>query len=122
MPTKSACIGCPYHSNDVWLSLTDKERQDAIEVDEAIRDTHKNKTHRIAPRATVEGQSELFDLAEADSKHDNPDFGVMASDMKLYLHTDRIPLRKFFENPEAIKTEELFNLEDEGGCGGNCFL
>lgn len=122
VPVKSSCIGCPYHDNDAWLSLTEAERKDAIEVDEAIRDLHENKSHKIAPRATVEGQSELVDLQAMDEVHDNPDFGVRVSDMKLYLHPSRSPLKEVYKNPQQVKQEELFNLEDEGGCGGNCFL
>jgi hypothetical protein len=39
-PPKSACIGCPFHSNTHWRALRDgpaHEWQDAIEVDAAIR-------------------------------------------------------------------------------------
>lgn len=38
---KSACIGCPFHSNDMWRDLRDSapdEWQDAILLDRAIRD------------------------------------------------------------------------------------
>lgn len=34
---KSSCIGCPFHSNEQWRSLTQEEFADAIEVDHAIR-------------------------------------------------------------------------------------
>lgn len=34
---KSACIGCPYRSDELWRALTPDEMQDAIEVDTAIR-------------------------------------------------------------------------------------
>ena len=36
-PPKSACIGCPYHSNDQWRALTPDEFTEAIEIDRAIR-------------------------------------------------------------------------------------
>ena len=36
-PPKSACIGCPFRSNEHWRDLTEDELEDAIEVDEAIR-------------------------------------------------------------------------------------
>lgn len=36
-PPKSACIGCPFRSNDGWRSLTTDEWLQAVEVDEAIR-------------------------------------------------------------------------------------
>jgi len=34
---RSACIGCPFHSNQEWLNLTSEEFKDAIEFDKAIR-------------------------------------------------------------------------------------
>lgn len=34
---RSACIGCPYHSDKEWLSLTKEEFADAVEIDKAIR-------------------------------------------------------------------------------------
>jgi hypothetical protein len=40
VPGKSACIGCPYHSDAVWRDLRDNrpdEWTDAVEVDRAIR-------------------------------------------------------------------------------------
>lgn len=39
-PPKSACIGCPYHSNAMWRNMRDRDRpawNDAVEVDRAIR-------------------------------------------------------------------------------------
>ena len=36
-PPKSACIGCPFRSRFGWSTLTPAEREDAIEVDAAIR-------------------------------------------------------------------------------------
>ena len=42
-PQKSACVGCPYHSDLTWRSLSEADREDAIEVDDAIR-------HRKAAR------------------------------------------------------------------------
>lgn len=35
---RSACIGCPYHSNKEWRELTDTEIRDAIKFDTEIRD------------------------------------------------------------------------------------
>lgn len=40
MPPKSACIGCPFHSNAVWLDLKRNDPdawQEAVEADKAIR-------------------------------------------------------------------------------------
>ena len=39
-PPKSACIGCPFHSNAVWLDMKRKDKQSwesAVEADKAIR-------------------------------------------------------------------------------------
>ena len=36
-PPRSACIGCPFHSDNEWRSLTPIEFADAAEVDRAIR-------------------------------------------------------------------------------------
>lgn len=34
---RSACIGCPYRSNEEWRSLTSEEFDDAVAFDAAIR-------------------------------------------------------------------------------------
>ncbi len=39
---KSACIGCPYRSDEMWRSLTETEMNDAIEVDAAVRNHWPN--------------------------------------------------------------------------------
>jgi hypothetical protein len=39
---KSACIGCPYRSDELWRLLSPLEMADAIEVDEAVRDGWPN--------------------------------------------------------------------------------
>ncbi|KAB2666769.1 hypothetical protein F9K91_02185 [Brucella tritici] len=39
-PPKSACIGCPYHNNDMWRDMRDNDPvswADAIEMDKTIR-------------------------------------------------------------------------------------
>jgi hypothetical protein len=36
-PPKSACIGCPYHSDEHWLSLSPAEFSDAVEFEAAIQ-------------------------------------------------------------------------------------
>lgn len=41
-PPKSACIGCPFHSNDQWLGLTPAEFAEAVEIDRAIRHSRSN--------------------------------------------------------------------------------
>jgi hypothetical protein len=50
-PHKSACIGCPYHSNVEWRAIktTPEEWKQAVEVDAAIRDpvTHLRATQYL---------------------------------------------------------------------------
>jgi len=36
-PPRSACIGCPYHSDHEWRNLTAEEFADAVDFDESIR-------------------------------------------------------------------------------------
>lgn len=36
-PEKSACIGCPFHSNAEWRALNEAEFADAVEVDRRLR-------------------------------------------------------------------------------------
>ena len=38
-PPKSACIGCPFHSNAEWSALSPAELADAVEVDRLIRES-----------------------------------------------------------------------------------
>lgn len=40
-PPRSACIGCPYHSNEEWRRIKEnpQEWEDAVEFDERIRDS-----------------------------------------------------------------------------------
>ena len=40
IPPKSACIGCPYHSDQAWRDIRDNDPEswaDAVEIDKAIR-------------------------------------------------------------------------------------
>lgn len=62
-PPKSACIGCPFHSDREWDALTPEELADAAEVDRLIR----------------QGQA---DMTKAD--------GRLASEP--YLHRSLVPL------------------------------
>ena len=38
VPVKSSCVGCPFHSDDVWRELTPEEYADACDFDEGVRD------------------------------------------------------------------------------------
>lgn len=47
IPPRSACIGCPYHSDDSWIELkrdNPKDFEDACEFDELIRNRIQKKT------------------------------------------------------------------------------
>jgi hypothetical protein len=46
---KSACIGCPYHSDAMWREMRDNDPEswaDAIEVDKAIRNSGSKMQHQ----------------------------------------------------------------------------
>lgn len=61
-PPKSACIGCPFHSDRTWRALRDErptEWADAIAVDAAIRDQPGSRGRQFMHRA-------LVPLAEVD--------------------------------------------------------
>lgn len=45
-PRKSACIGCPFHSNTEWMRLDDAQRQDAIDADYELRQYGPYYLHR----------------------------------------------------------------------------
>lgn len=51
VPPKSACIGCPFHSNGFWLDLkvnSPDEWEDACDFDDKIRDAIKHKLmHKV---------------------------------------------------------------------------
>jgi len=50
-PPKSACIGCPYHSNEQWRTLSPDEFADAVEVDRAIRVSANGKRQQFMHRS-----------------------------------------------------------------------
>ena len=50
---RSACIGCPFHSDEEWTLLTPEEMADAILVDKAIRHQPKMKGEQFMHRARV---------------------------------------------------------------------
>lgn len=55
IPTRSSCIGCPFHSNDEWASLTPEEFEDACEFDEKKRAsgmTHPSRKKAFASNRT----------------------------------------------------------------------
>lgn len=46
LPEKSACIGCPYHSNETWRSLNDAELEQAMHVEQILNHFIKNSPLR----------------------------------------------------------------------------
>lgn len=48
LPEKSACVGCPYHSNKTWKTLNDKELEEVIHVEQILN--HFIKNSRLAQR------------------------------------------------------------------------
>lgn len=120
IPSKSSCIGCPYHSKAVWLSLNAEERADAILVDEAIRNAYQTREGTIAAKATPTGQGELFDLATLDASHADPTRQPQKNGMQLYLHSSGEPLADFYANQQD--TPELPYDPETEECSGMCFL
>jgi hypothetical protein len=88
-PPRSACIGCPYHSNVEWrdLKLNDPEAwEDACQFDEQIRS--------------------------------NPAVAERMFQGRAYLHSSRIPLRVVdVSNEEDRGQLNMFGNECEGMCG-----
>jgi len=88
-PPRSACIGCPYHSDAEWRYLRDNDPDawaDAIYVDEQIR------THPVASERMYQGRA--------------------------YLHSKRIPLKEVDLSTEEDRGQlSLFGQECQGMCG-----
>jgi len=87
--TRSACIGCPFRSNKEWLTLSKQEFSDACEVDELLRTTY-GRTGRG-------GGKDMKDL--------------------VFLHADRMPLRKVDLGREHKERQYSLLDECEGMCG-----
>jgi hypothetical protein len=68
-PPKSACTFCPFHDRKTWLSLTETEMKEAVEVDKTIRTlwTHQDK------RAEFFLHPSLKPLDEVDFSDPNKD-------------------------------------------------
>ena len=90
-PPKSACIGCPYHSNATWRELRDnspEEWADAVAFDYEMRDGFSG----------MKGKNTLKS--------------------KLYLHSQRIPLAQVDLSTDLDRGQmSLFGNECEGMCG-----
>jgi hypothetical protein len=68
LPPKSACVGCPFRSNEAWASVTPAEFADAVAIDRLIRERSSSGSqfmHRsYRPLAEVDlaarDQADLF--------------------------------------------------------------
>lgn len=89
LPPRSACVYCPYHSNDEWRRLIKNEPDEFIKAVEFEKQIHKV-------------------WAEKDE--------VLES--KPFLHPDRIPLSDVdFNKTRAVSDNYDFNAECDGMCG-----
>lgn len=90
IPPKSACIGCPFHSNAMWRDIRDNDPEawrDAVEVDRAIR-----------------------------KPIDRP--GIEAMRGEQFMHAQRVPLDQVdLTTLEDHGQGNLFLHECEGMCG-----
>ena len=77
-PPRSACIGCPFKSNDEWRRLRDEqpdEWEDAVEFDTAIRNPETKVVKLL--RGTAYLHQSLKPLAEADLRT-NQEKGILS--------------------------------------------
>lgn len=96
--TKSACVGCPYHSNREWLRIYrsyPEEAQRAIELDERLRDPE---------RVSVEPNPRVMN----------------------YLHPSRRPLAETLERLDYLDRLQPHLMPEEESasdemCGGHCY-
>ena len=119
VPTKSACIGCPLHSDENWHALTKSEKQDAIDFDESIRDLQAHVDAMPKPKKIPDDQLTLIDMDEVD------EFVALhplerRQDVQLYAHSSGIPLSTILSGEVEVQ-QELYDLQDND-CGGNCFI
>jgi hypothetical protein len=88
-PPRSACIGCPYHSDNEWRHIRDNDPEswaDAVFVDEEIRN--------------------------------NPQVAKRLFEGRAYLHAKRIPLAQVdLSTAEDHGQLNMFGNECEGMCG-----
>ena len=119
IPTKSACIGCPLHSNHNWHALTDDEKAEAIEFDEQIRNLQAHIDALPKPKKPTKGQLDLIDIAEVDRQASEKPL-ERKQDVQLFAHSSGLPLKDVLSGSVEVQ-EELYNHEDND-CGGNCFI
>ena len=121
IPTKSACIGCPLHSDENWHDLTDEEKQDVIDFDESIRNLQSHIDALPKPKKIPEDQLTLIDMDEVDEYViQNP--LARKQDVQLFAHASALPLKTVLAREADYKQEDLIDVEDAVGCGGDCFI
>ena len=84
---KSACIGCPYHSDGVWKDMKERDPDsfmDAVQMDIELRS--------------------------------NPNITALTPDAKAYLHRSRQPLA-LVDFSDTKGYQDLMNEECDGLCG-----
>jgi hypothetical protein len=67
-PPKSACIGCPYHSDTMWRHIRDHDPvswADAVEIDHLIRSGFRGMKHQLFLHRSLK-PLELVDLSTAE--------------------------------------------------------
>lgn len=57
---RSACIGCPFHSNEEWLSLSPEEFADAVDFDHQIRVREKDNARTATGKIRVNLNGEVY--------------------------------------------------------------
>ena len=72
IPKKSSCIGCPFHDNNYWLSLSDDEFREAVEFEKEV--------NRIKPKNIRANYLYLHPdrvpLDQVDFNKDQTDLGI----------------------------------------------
>jgi 3'-phosphoadenosine 5'-phosphosulfate sulfotransferase (PAPS reductase)/FAD synthetase len=91
---RSACIFCPYHSNEEWSRIKNKNKEEweeIVKIDTAIRNQDRFKKNNV-------GSGKLKD--------------------ELYLHRDCKPINEIdFSTKKNNQMDFGFNNECEGMCG-----
>ena len=125
VPSKSACIGCPLHSDENWHELSDAEKADAINFDESIRTLQSHVDAMPKPKKIPKWQFTLIDMDEVD------EFIALhplerRQDVELFAHSSAYPLRQILSGEidpsERYVQESLIDLEDAVSCELNCFI
>ena len=93
-PTRSSCIGCPFHDDEEWKSLTPEEFEDACQFDEQKREN--GMTH--------------------------PKTNKVYYSNRVYLHRSMEPLRNRPFKEKDPSQMSLFDPKDEACDSGHCFL